>query len=1044
MSKMADTGRPWQVLGISLLLAVALITSLVGCESTTIKHSLTVDSTSGGEVTVPGEGTYSYSAGSMANLVAVPDEGYGFLEWTGDVSTIEDRMAATTTIEMDGDYSITANFFQGGGIISVSAQAGPDPFPAEMGTYITWPAKESNPARLEAHVSGGSGSYTFDWYRVPGGNYNGAVASKTWLGSGNPLVFTLPEEGYGWWEVSVTVTDTVSGEAETAETGFHVLPNPANRLDPDGDPPAVYPVLWVPRDSFPDNAVPESMIEQLNRSLRRIQAAFFDVYGRTFRMSPLEVIVSTKSEYDLYGGDRTFPGYDGIVMGQAIDEAMAAVGCPGPGFACAPYTRSVLVLAWGASGWAGSWGSAHAIAGVGEWGIASASGMRIPTLEPDAPCWLVNPYLPMWNTMFDPNAWVLAHELNNSIGWNDPYEPFLDTPHTPLEIGIGRDLPWLYEAMTDTEDPFVSILSPAEGTVVSGTVTVSVDASDADSGVDAVVLTIDGCWFGASTTPPYTFSVDTTQIGHGSRRLTATAYDRVGRIAQAAIDVVVQNELPSCPDNYPQDSGHVCYYDGIGFSGDYLGALIDPPHIMASDGSFGFLTWHSFGTEEVAFGKQETISGLWRARVDFPENWYKFVIKSSDGVRLYVNEELILDEWQDQRAGFEPTVELSGYTDIRVEWYNNHGHALLQILWQPVSPPEGEASEIEDWHDLHAVRDTPGGRYVLVNHLDSATPGYEELAGPTANEGKGWQPIGTEARPFFGTFDGQGYEIRGLFINRPDEDRVGVFGSMYYGLIENVGLVDITVTGNTDVGALVGHNTEGSVSNSRASGTVTGESQVGGLMGWTSHGTANQSLSTGSVSGHWAVGGLVGASVGGTVTDCHSTSVVTGVERVGGLVGWNCWHSLVTNSYFTGDVTGQHCVGGVAGINHGTVSNSYSAGAVSGNWAVGGLVGHNDGGSADNSYSAGAVIGTSSVGGLVGENYEGSITNAFWDTETSGQTGSAGGTGRTTAQMKSVTTFSAATWDIVTVGSSGQGNPAYIWNIVDGETYPFLSWEPVS
>jgi hypothetical protein len=52
-----------------------------------------------------------------------------------------------------------------------------------------------------------------------------------------------------------------------------------------------------------------------------------------------------------------------------------------------------------------------------------------------------------------------------------------------------------------------------------------------------------------------------------------------------------------------------------------------------------------------------------------------------------------------------------------------------------------------------------------------------------------------------------------------------------------------------------------------------------------------------------------------------------------------------------------------------------------------------------------------------------------------------GGTGKTTAEMKSITTFSGAAWNIVAVASVGVRNPAYIWNIVTGVTYPFLSWQ---
>jgi hypothetical protein len=88
------------------------------------------------------------------------------------------------------------------------------------------------------------------------------------------------------------------------------------------------------------------------------------------------------------------------------------------------------------------------------------------------------------------------------------------------------------------------------------------------------------------------------------------------------------------------------------------------------------------------------------------------------------------------------------------------------------------------------------------------------------------------------------------------------------------------------------------------------------------------------------------------------------------------------------------------------------------------------------------LTGSSSVGGLVGKNWD-TVANSFWDTETSGQASSDGGEGKTTVEMQDFDTFSGAGWDIVTVGGSGERNPAYIWNIVDDETYPFLSWQPV-
>jgi len=74
------------------------------------QYDLITSGTEGGSVTEPGEGVFVYDVGTVVDLVATPGEGYRFVEWTGDVGTIADVYAAATTITMNGDYSITANF----------------------------------------------------------------------------------------------------------------------------------------------------------------------------------------------------------------------------------------------------------------------------------------------------------------------------------------------------------------------------------------------------------------------------------------------------------------------------------------------------------------------------------------------------------------------------------------------------------------------------------------------------------------------------------------------------------------------------------------------------------------------------------------------------------------------------------------------------------------------------------------------------------------------------------------------------------------------
>jgi hypothetical protein len=381
--------------------------------------------------------------------------------------------------------------------------------------------------------------------------------------------------------------------------------------------------------------------------------------------------------------------------------------------------------------------------------------------------------------------------------------------------------------------------------------------------------------------------------------------------------------------------------------------------------------------------------------------------------------------------------------------------------------------QIRDWHDLDAVRGNLAGSYILMNDLDSTTPGYEELAGPAANGGKGWQPIGGLHAHFTGTFDGQGHEIHDLFINRPDEINVALFASVQRsGVIKDIGVVNVAITADAAVGSLVGTN-GGTVTNSYSSGNVIGQDNVGGIVGvnlvevlndgtvsdsystanvigqtsdagglvGANYGSVSYSYSTGSVTGSEVAGGLVGAN-SGNVSYSYSISGVTGEGVVGGLVGYSEEDCIITDSYSSGNVVGVDVVGGLVAANGGTVSNSYSSGNVTGSSNVGGLLGINTG-ALSGSYSSGNVVGEQYVGGLVGYNWTGGVvSNSFWDIETSGQATSDGGTGQNTTEMQNIATFSGAGWNITTVDNPGTRDSSYIWNIVDTVTYPFLGWQP--
>jgi len=165
-------------------------------------------------------------------------------------------------------------------------------------------------------------------------------------------------------------------------------------------------------------------------------------------------------------------------------------------------------------------------------------------------------------------------------------------------------------------------------------------------------------------------------------------------------------------------------------------------------------------------------------------------------------------------------------------------------------------------------------------------------------------------------------------------------------------------------------------------------------------------------------------------------------DCVGGVIGSN--GGSVTQCFCTGAIRGEGWVGGLVGTNGGSVTECYSTGTVSGDQTVGGLVGGNSSGGVDgwdggirNCYSTGAVDGNYDVGGLVGGG-GGTVVACFWDTQTSGQTSSAGGTGKTTDQMQTAETFLDAGWDFM--GETVNG-PNDVWKIAEGLDYPRLWWE---
>jgi hypothetical protein len=298
-----------------------------------------------------------------------------------------------------------------------------------------------------------------------------------------------------------------------------------------------------------------------------------------------------------------------------------------------------------------------------------------------------------------------------------------------------------------------------------------------------------------------------------------------------------------------------------------------------------------------------------------------------------------------------------------------------------------------------------------------------------------------------------------------------------------------SVSGNSDVGGLIGGMNVVVLTNSWSSASVSATGYgCGGLVGWSDIGYSGEPTiisycyATGDLDGDLFVGGLAGVNWG-IIDHCYATGDVTGDQYVGGFIGNDVNPGVdfpdpnngkITNCYSTGNVEGNGMVGGFAGElasisftakidqcystsnvtgnvefaggfignNYGLISDSYALGTVSGDELVGGFAGRNsywteiDKGEIERCFSSGNVTGDLDVGGFLGAAEPGTTTtDSFWDTQTSGKLTSDGGTGKTTDEMQTQSTFTNAGWDFTTP----------VWEICPAPIdYPHLAWETFS
>ena len=333
-------------------------------------------------------------------------------------------------------------------------------------------------------------------------------------------------------------------------------------------------------------------------------------------------------------------------------------------------------------------------------------------------------------------------------------------------------------------------------------------------------------------------------------------------------------------------------------------------------------------------------------------------------------------------------------------WTIDEGQDYPRLWWEK---EQGETPERQQLSDFLTGAGTEDDPYLIYTAEELNTIGLFpndwdkhfklmadiDLAGITGTD---FNIIGMSPdSAFSGVFDGNSKKISNFTYTSTEALNIGLFGYLKStAVIKDLGLIDPNV--------------------------YTGTGEMGG----------------------WGVGSLVGLIGDGAIISCYvEGGSVAGGWMVGSLVGY-VEDGAITGCYVEGgSVSGDEDAGGLVGFSQGTITNCYAICNVSCNSGGGGLVGSNFAGEITTCYSASSVTANSNVGGLVGDNW-GEIIDSFWDTQTSGQLTSAGGTGKTTAEMQTESTFTDAGWDFVNETKNGNED---IWWILEGQDYPRLWWE---
>lgn len=298
-----------------------------------------------------------------------------------------------------------------------------------------------------------------------------------------------------------------------------------------------------------------------------------------------------------------------------------------------------------------------------------------------------------------------------------------------------------------------------------------------------------------------------------------------------------------------------------------------------------------------------------------------------------------------------------------------------------------------------------------------------------------WDPIGTETNPFKGKFNGNNYEIDGLYIDHKTLKYQGLFGFIVgseNNICEVKNLImgkNCNIYGKGETGMIVGHANYTNISNCINNGNVSGysEERQAGISGFCYNCKIEKCVNNGNISGYWSVGGIIGLDMYSTIKECYNTGKIGTTTTAytysfGGIIGCTYQETHLYNCYNIGIITGNYYVGGVVGCTSkgSSVEYCFNIKSVSGKGQVGSIVGFNS--TNLTPYS--------------------SVSKCYFlqGTASNGCGKSSGGTVNVISKSASVFNGSAE-GETSVKDLLNQDNLESVWTMKEGYNYPVFNWQ---